>query len=133
MRRRYPRRVKRFRHTLGSLVGALLCLMALATTAAPVQAHTVSHWLTPVATGEHHHHHDDGSVTADHHHEQDDNAPDDQGHEHMTSAAALAMVPPVEAAPVGLPSMQRGAVLAVGDAGPSGLRPPPDDRPPRTI
>lgn len=125
-------RVKRFRHTLGSLLGALLCLAALAMTAVPVEAHTVSHWLTPVAAGQHHHHHDDGSITVEHH-EPEDHAAGDQGHDHMTTVAAVEMLPPVLAVPAVASVARRAATPARGDSAPPGLRPPPDDRPPRTI
>lgn len=128
---RYPERVSWFRHTLGSLVGALLCLMALAATAGPVEAHTVSHWLTPVAAGEHHHHDDDGAVIVDHH-EQHEDADNDGGHDHMTPAATV-MTPPVESAFAAMPFAPGEAVLPFGDSAPRGLRPPPDPRPPRTI
>lgn len=128
----YPGRVKRFHQTLGSLVSALLCLAALVMTATPVEAHTISHWRTPVTAGQHHHHHEDGSVTLEDH-EREGHAAGDQGHDHMTTVAAVEMLPPVLAAAALVAVARSTTRPALGDSAPPGLRPPPDDRPPRTI
>jgi|TARA_R100000935_G_scaffold54497_1_gene83429 hypothetical protein len=130
----YKSRVSKLRHHLARLVGVMLVMFAIATPALAVDAHSVSHWVSPVSVGDHHHHDEEtGAVIASH--GQHDEAPDEDraSHDHgpVTSLACVAPALMVDhdLADFGLQS----AVRAETDRTPRGLSPPPDGRPPRLV
>ncbi len=109
-------------------------MFAITTPALAVDAHTVSHWISPVNAGEHHHHDEvTGAVVASHGHH--DGPPDEErsGHEHGP-VTSLAFDAPVLAADHGLAHLgARSPVRAAADRAPRSLSPPPDGRPPRLV
>lgn len=130
----YKSRVSKLRHHLARLVGVMLVMFAIATPALAVDAHSVSHWVSPVSVGDHHHHDDEtGAVVASHGHHNEAPDEDRSSHDHGP-VTSLACVAPALMAEHGLADFGlQSTIRAETDRTPRGLSPPPDGRPPRLV
>jgi hypothetical protein len=141
--RRKPCVMEGLRHILLRSLVAMLCVVALVQPAAALDAHAVAHWTAPVAAGEHHHHDHDGRVVVEHHHHDEHrghDAPaerDDRitpaGHAHMAAPAGGMILPQTLTAPEAVAEHTRLALRVRSDRIRPDMRPPPQDRPPRTV